>query len=361
MNYHQRYVHVKVYAKNSARTSVLAVLVSLIWFAEHCWLLMVLEGSVHAVFAQGAGEKPVSAGGSVNPAATKRCADVLQPYTFTVKKQRLANGLDIAYVDEGNRESKNVLVFVHGLASYLPAWDKNISALRSEYRCVALDLPGYGRSSTSSTISIQFYSTVLAEFLDSLKLPSVTVLGHQFGAQVCMRAALRFPQKIKRLVLIAPAGIEQFNEEQCNFIRQVYTPRYTLLKPNNVVQADYERGFYNFPKDAEFMFKDRWSMTEAIDFHEYCATMAKCVRASIDEPILKDLRKLAQPTLIVFGTEDNMIPSALMHPTMTTQDIAEQAHKAIKNSTLLMIPDCGHFAQFEKPDIVNAAIRDFVR
>jgi pimeloyl-ACP methyl ester carboxylesterase len=355
MKYYQRYV------KNSARANVLAVLVSVLWFLAYCCLLMVIEGSMQGVVAQVAGEKPVSAGGTVAYPTKKRCADVLQPYTFTVKKQRLANGLDVAYVDEGNRESKHVLVFVHGLASYLPAWDKNISALRSEYRCVALDLPGYGRSSTSSTVNIKFYSTVVAEFLDSLKLQSVTVLGHQFGAQVCMRSALSFPQKIKRLVLIAPAGIEQFNEEQCDFIRQVYTPRYTLLKPNNVVQADYERGFHNFPKDAEFMFKDRWAMNEAIDFHDYCVTMAKCVRASIDEPILKDLRKLTQPTLIIFGTEDNMIPSSLMHPTMTTQEIAGQAKKAIKNSTLVMIPNCGHFAQFEKPDVVNTAIRDFVR
>ncbi len=75
---------------------------------------------------------------------TKMEYDELQ-YPFDVKKITLNDGRVMAYMDEGS--SKEVIIFIHGLGSYSPAWMKNIAELKNTYRCIAVDLPGYGKSS----------------------------------------------------------------------------------------------------------------------------------------------------------------------------------------------------------------------
>jgi pimeloyl-ACP methyl ester carboxylesterase len=292
------------------------------------------------------------------------CANLLRSYTFTVKKQTLSKGIEIAYVDEGGVSAgsgnNETLLFVHGLASYLPAFDKTIEGLRSEYRCVALDLPGYGRSGRAQTVGIRAYADVIAEFIDSLRLSAVTLVGHSLGGQIAIRAALRYPKKIKRLVLLAPAGIETFSQTHRDFINERYTAAYTRNKSEAIIKSDYERIFFTFPSGALFMIQDRLAIRTAADFEEYCSVQSQSVRASVNEPVFQELGLLKQPTLIVFGIEDNMIPSSLMHPEQTTEEIAKLAAARIKRSKLVLLPECGHFLQYEKPRETNAAIREFL-
>ena len=66
-------------------------------------------------------------------------------YPFPTHKLQLAEDLELAYFDEG--KGNEVILFIHGLGSYAPAWKKNIESLSKDYRCLAIDLPGYGKSS----------------------------------------------------------------------------------------------------------------------------------------------------------------------------------------------------------------------
>lgn len=305
----------------------------------------------------------------------KMCAELLQPYPFAVKRQSLSNKIEIAYVDEGPNPVAGAaphavaetFVFVHGLASYLRAWDKTIEELKKEHRCLALDLPGYGRSSMTTgitkSVGIKMYAGVIAEWMDSLRLERVVLVGHSLGGQIAMRLALTLnaAKKIKRLVLIDPAGIETFNEAHRQFINERYTTRYTKGKPDAIVQSDYERGFFKFPKDAQFMVQDRLAMKNGSDFDVYCAVIAECVHASVNEPVFSELGNIKVPTLVMYGAEDNMIPNSLMHPELNTIDIAKLAQKKIKGSKLVMLPDCGHFAGYECASATANAIRAFLK
>jgi pimeloyl-ACP methyl ester carboxylesterase len=66
------------------------------------------------------------------------------------------------------------------------------------------------------------------------------------------------------------------------------------------------------------------------------------------------------PTLIVFGENDNLIPNPYLHGGKT-EDIAKIGHEKIKGSKLVMIPECGHFAQYEKYKEFNNAVLDFLK
>jgi len=105
-------------------------------------------------------------------------------YPFDTKFIKV-NDYEIAYVDEGN--SENVLLFIHGLGSYLKAWDRNIPELKNHFRCIAFDLPGYGKSSKQiHSGEVSFMFEILNEFITKLNLKSVSLVGHSMGGQITL-------------------------------------------------------------------------------------------------------------------------------------------------------------------------------
>lgn len=116
---------------------------------------------------------------------------------------------DVAYIDEGS--SSDVLLFIHGLGSYLKAWDRNITVLKNSFRCIAVDLPGYGKSSKQiHNGTVEFYREFLNEFIKILDLHNITLVGHSMGGQIALSYVINFPDIIKKLILAAPAGFETF-------------------------------------------------------------------------------------------------------------------------------------------------------
>ena len=280
-------------------------------------------------------------------------------YPFPVKYVTLDDGRKIAYVDEGKGD--DTIIFVHGLGSYLPAWKKNIIKLRENYRCIAIDLPGYGKSSKEiHSGQMDFYADVIEEFAAKLDLEKIVVAGHSMGGQIGMVAALKYPDLISKLILIAPAGFEEFHEGEKQWFREVMTVKGVALTSNHQIRTNLYSNFYNMPEDAEFMITDRIAMKGAEGFENYCYAVVQSVNGMVDQPVIDFLHKIEQPVLILFGEHDQLIPNRYLNPGFT-KEIALKGHNKLPNSKLVMIEDCGHFAQYEKPEVVNDAIRDFLK
>ena len=279
-------------------------------------------------------------------------------YPYQVNKIELSNHVQLAYVDEGKGEQ--TIIFIHGLGSYLPAWQKNITDLKGQYRCIAVDLPGYGKSSKGPyPITLEFYADVIAEFSAKLDLKQVTLAGHSMGGQISMIAALKYPDLVKSLILVSPAGFEKFSAGETKWFKDVMTVDGVKNTPVQQIRANLVDNFYNMPKDAEFMVTDRIATRDAKDFEKYCYVVVQCVSGMLDQPVHYLLHKITQPTLIIFGENDNLIPNRFLHPGRTT-DIAHFGNSQIAGSQLVLLPHCGHFAQFEKSQEVNQAIRGFL-
>jgi len=280
-------------------------------------------------------------------------------YNYPVKHQVLGANTDIAYIDEGKGEQ--TIIFIHGLGSYLPAWNKNVAALKDHYRVIAIDLPGYGKSSKlPHSGRMSYYAGAVAAFIRAQNLENVYLAGHSMGGQIAMTAALNHPELVKGLILIAPAGFERFNEGQKQWFREVMTVDGVMKTPAEDIINNLAVNFYNMPDDAEFMITDRLAMRSATDFEAYCYAVVQSVHGMVDEPVIEMLPQITQPTLIIFGEKDNLIPNRFLNPGFTRK-IAEFGHSKIKNSQLVMVEKAGHFVQFEKPEEVNKAIRAFIR
>ncbi len=280
-------------------------------------------------------------------------------YPYPVKKAVLSDDITLAYVDEGTGDQ--TIIFVHGLGSYLPAWEKNIDGLKQNYRCIAIDLPGYGKSSKAvHSGTMEFYADVIKSFIDKLGLRKAVIAGHSMGGQIAMVMALKYPDYVDKLVLVSPAGIETFTEGQKEWFRNVMTVAGVKNTSVQQIRANLTANFYNLHDDAEFMITDRIAMRDAEYFDNYCYTVVQSVKGMIDQPVYDFLPEIKQKTLILFGENDNLIPNPYLNPGFTA-DIGKTATERIPDSKLIVVPSCGHFVQFEKSDVFNNAVRDFLK
>jgi len=218
---------------------------------------------------------------------------------------------------------------IHGLGSYLPAWKKNIVELSKNYRIIAVDLPGYGKSSKLPHSGLMtFYAGVIAELIQKLDLDAVNLAGHSMGGQISMILALEKPELVKRLILVDPAGFEAFHAGQRNWFKDVMTPNLVRLTTVDAIEVNLASNFYRMPDDALFIIEDRIAMRDAADFEAYCLAVARSVHGMVEEPVLDKIAGIRVPTLIFFGENDMLIPNRYLNPGFTSK-IAEKGASLI--------------------------------
>lgn len=288
-------------------------------------------------------------------------SEMLKPYKYPVKKVRVKGKTEIAYIDVGDPKSKEVLLFIHGLNGYIPIWDKTIEDLSKDYRCIAVDLPGYGRSEKGELpINVIFYADLLVRFLDGLRVRDAYIVAHSMGGQVAVNLGLRYANRFKKLMLISSTGIEPFSQAERQAFFDNVNESVTKDKSDDVLRADFARLFYKMPPEAEFMLRDRLAMSRASDYGYYCHTVARSIIGMVELPTWDMLEGLSQPTLLIYGKNDKLIPNQFFHVMQKPQDIAEQGRAKIRKCIVQMIDRCGHLAQWDNPDAVNQTIRDFL-
>lgn len=279
-------------------------------------------------------------------------------YPFPTQWADLPGGERIAYADQG--QGPQTIILIHGLGSYLPAWKKNIPALSKQYRVIAIDLPGYGKSSKLPHSGMMtYYASVVNEFIQALGLESVVLGGHSMGGQISMVTAMYYPERVDKLILSAPAGFEKFSEGQKEWFRSVMTVRGVMLTSVEDIITNLTYNFYNLPADAEFMITDRIAMRDADDFNAYSHAVVQSVNGMVNESTQLYLHQIQQPTLIIFGENDNLIPNRFLNPGFT-RDVAAIGAERIPNNRLHMIPNSGHFVQFESAEEFNRVVMEFL-
>ncbi|NND06565.1 MAG: alpha/beta hydrolase [Saprospiraceae bacterium] len=266
----------------------------------------------------------------------------------------------ISYTDSGTGPT---MLFIHGLGSNGKAFMLNSSELSQYYRCITVDLPGYGASSKENDrISMTYFAGQLLLFLQHLKLGEVILIGHSMGAQIALHMVHLHPTLATDLVLIAPAGFETFNAMERQWIESMTRPGILKSASYEQIMSAFAANFYVFPGEAQFMVEDRLRLMESkADYDFYCSLIYHATTAMLDEPIFHMLGSVQQNALIIFGNEDQLIPNQILHPGATTKSVAEKGTAQLPLSHLLMVSRAGHFVMFERPRIVNDAIHSFLR
>ena len=271
----------------------------------------------------------------------------------------LPGGIEITYTDEG--KGPEVLLFVHGLSSNSLIWRQNIETLRKKYRCIALDLPGHGSSSKGKyAYSIDFFLDTLQQFAVQLDLPVCTLVGHSMGGQIAIAAAVKFPELFKKLVLAAPAGFETFTATERKLLTGFYmtqvlqSPFYKLMV-DQLKQRVSEPDFASEP-DLRSRFGFFQAGAPRLSSEQY---LPLCIEGMLRHHAHDLLHRITQPTLVIFGHDDRLIPNRMFHH-QTTEEVAREGASHIQTCRLVMLSKAGHYVQFDQPDLFNTMLQQFL-
>lgn len=270
------------------------------------------------------------------------------------------DGVDIAYVDSGGTGSP--IVFVHGLSSYTSFWEYQIPAFTGEHRVLALDLPGYGASARpDAPCTPPWYANVVSAWMTAVGVDKATVVGHSMGGQIALTLAITAPERVERLVLSAPAGLEPFNPGAAKFMKDFWTERRAIGTTEEQVRANFLTQVFN-RRDAgvERLIEERVRLGLSPRFAGTSVAVARSVAGMLDYPVRERLGQVKVPTLVVFGTADRMIPNPIFTGG-ATRSIARVAEERIPGARVVMIPGAGHTVHHDAPDAFNTALKEFLK
>jgi pimeloyl-ACP methyl ester carboxylesterase/putative sterol carrier protein len=290
-------------------------------------------------------ERKLTASGNLDLAV--RLQTLFRPY----RRARKAADLDqVEIAADGLKLSAYVLgqgdpvLLLHGLGGTKITWLPLLGALGQRHRVIVPDLPGHGESDKPRTdYSPRFYARVIRRLLDALEIEQAVVIGNSMGGRIALELALRSPDRVASLGLLAPA-VPGF--------RWRYILGFTRVFPT-------EWGGIPFPlreKWMEVVIRRLFADPSRLPESAYSAAASEFIRIYRDpvarmaffsslrhivterpEPFYSSLRRIKQPALVAFGEQDRLVPPRL----------GVRLAQRLPNSEYVALPGCGHVPQFE--------------
>lgn len=256
--------------------------------------------------------------------------------------------IDVHYATHGPEDGE-VVVFVHGSgpgASGYSNFKKNINAFaKAGYRVVVPDLPGFGYSSkpTDRDYTTEFFSTHLVGLLDALGINTFALIGNSLGGAVSIRVTLDHPQRVFKLILMAPGGIEEL---------ETYLAMPAMAKMiRNFV--DGKLGRDGLRRVLETLVYDHRHVTDALVDERWAVLQEQPseVLGRMKVPNMEsELPQIACPVLSFWGIDDELLPASG----------GAKITRACKPSRHIELAECGHWVMVEHTRIFNATCLDFL-
>ncbi|MEJ7797842.1 MAG: alpha/beta hydrolase [Solirubrobacteraceae bacterium] len=252
-----------------------------------------------------------------------------------------------------------VLMFVHGLSGCWQNWLENIPFFARDHRVIGVDLPGFGASEMPARkISISNYADTLDALLDVLEIDAVRLVGNSMGGFIGAELAIRHPNRVERLVLVAAAGLS------VEFIR---TQRKDGLRHRCENVAFFNIGWIasRSPMVARrrrlrtvllllvTAHPDR--LTPEVTYEQVKGSGKPGFSGALDAlcsyPIRKRLPEIECPAFIVWGDRDRLVPSK---DALIFEELIDGSRKVIYKDT-------GHLTMLERPARFNADVHAFLQ
>lgn len=268
--------------------------------------------------------------------------------TPEIGKTLVANGISTNYLDAG---SGKPVVFVHGSGPGVTAyanWRLTLPVLADRFHCYAPDMAGFGYTERPEGVSytLQNWVDQLVGFLDALELPAVSLVGNSFGGAVALRLAVTHPERVDRLVLMGSVGVPFAITEALDAVWG-YQPSLESMRR----MLDYFA--YSRELVTDELARVRYEASVRPGFQESFAAMFPAPRQRWVDALStppEQIAELKQPTLIVHGRDDKVIPLAT----------SLRLHELIDDSELHVFGRCGHWTQIERSGPFTALVAEFL-
>ena len=258
----------------------------------------------------------------------------------------LDSGLRLHFLDEG---SGPVVLWLHGSgpgASGFSNFKGNYPAFAAAgFRNLVVDLPGFGRSDKpeDAQYNLDFFVTAMTGFLTAVGVKRATLLGNSLGGAIALGLALAEPQRVEKLILMAPGGVEE---------RETY---FKMIGIQRMVEL-YNAGPLGLEQMRRIMSLQLFDSSQLDD-----TLLAERVAVAVHQPrnlfttmmvpnMTERLEELQVPILGFWGTDDNFNP-------------ASGALKVLQHAPharFILLNRCGHWVQVEHRTLFNTTCLAFL-
>jgi 4,5:9,10-diseco-3-hydroxy-5,9,17-trioxoandrosta-1(10),2-diene-4-oate hydrolase len=260
----------------------------------------------------------------------------------------IGDQLSIHYHADGNGFP---VVFLHGSGPGASGW----SNFRRNYpvfaaaglRAVVPDTIGFGYSSKPENIEykLDFLVAGLRRFLDALGIQRCAVVGNSHGGAMALQLALDEPDRVARLVLMAPGGLEE---------REVYMKMPGIRAMMKAVMSEGELTRESMRRVFELQLYDQKLVTdEILDERLAIARLQprKVLTSLQVPPLAPSLPQLRCPVFALWGVDDQFCPWSG----------AVTIAKSCKQARVEILTECGHWVMVERPALFNRLCIDFIK
>jgi pimeloyl-ACP methyl ester carboxylesterase len=256
---------------------------------------------------------------------------------------------------------RSTLVFLHGLGGGSSAyeWSKVYPAFAADYRILAPDLIGWGKSAHPvRNYQIEDYLTTITEFIEKTNDSPVTVIASSLTAAFTIRVAINRPELFKSLILTTPAGLSDFGENYSRsfFAQLVSTPMLDRFIYGVGVASEF--GIRGFLEKRQFARPERiypeiiaaYLQSAKRTNAEYSAL--SFVRGDLCFDLSRYLEQLIVPTAIIWGKKSQFTGPEI------GRRLAQMNPSAIR--IFQVLEDVGLTPQLELPGVTAGLIRKFL-
>ncbi len=255
--------------------------------------------------------------------------------------------------DQGPRGPQAPLVLLHGTSASLHTWEPWVAELSKQRRVITLDLPGFGL--TGPSVLGDYHDASYGDFLQALlahlKLDHVILGGNSLGGQIAWQYAAQHAEQVQALILVDAGGLEFQSESVPMAFRLARLPGLRSLASQLLPRQMVERSVRN-------VYGDPARLGEAVVDRHFELTLREGNRAALVQRFAQlepgryanMLTRIRQPTLILWGGRDRLIPLAY----------GRQLKQSIANSSLVVFGTLGHVPQEEDPQQTLGPVQDFL-
>ncbi len=235
------------------------------------------------------------------------------------------------------------MVLLNGLAEQSESWFRNLASWRRHFDVYLPNLLVYDgtalhrRIDAGLPIDVEYLVEQLRSYLDAfVQRPPYHLVAASLGGKIAVEFAVRYPQAIDRIVLLCPSGMG--DKERLPLVEGVR---------RNDARALVESAFHDPRRvDPGLLVYYRRQFAR----RRWLRGLVRTARDTRDCRVRDRLDKLPHPTLILSGSEDQIVDPKM----------AESAVKLLPNGRYRCIPHCGHAPQMERPRLVNRLVRRFL-
>lgn len=255
------------------------------------------------------------------------------------------DGRSIYYDQRGDGPD---VVLLHGIGGNTRLWRAQLEGLSDEFRVTAWDAPGYGGSDDpeGDQWTMADYTVRLNGLLDALGIEQVHIVGQSWGGVLAQEFYRHYPERFRSLVIsdtYAGGGAQPAEERDATL--QARLNALDTMTPEEMGRRRV--GALLMPDAPEALVAEVQSVLAEIHSPGY--RMAAIALANANT--LDVHPTITVPTLITAGDHDGIVPP----------ERAREMHKRIPGSRHIEIENAGHLPCVERPEIYNAAVREFLR